>query len=334
MSYANFEYGSLLPFIAKMPLRVGSLVTHGRGVLNAVLDRDWRSIALNSKFVADSTTQAFRDIHLTTESGLAGKTRLRFEHWLYRRFVAAAYEEWHANLITFNRVNELAFDGIKDHQNLPKQLIIATIHFDSPMLGLVKLGDWGRPICALSSSIVEDSRIPVEIRSHFNRKYRAMAGHWHGGRCMHKESELRGFIEAAHAGFSLAVFCDVPGVIGGNAVGHDRGSTDIVGREPGADEAFSMKKNKGVWLNFIGRRRLIAPIIPRLLEITNLPVVGMVCTRTRFDKYKISFSDVFTSQLPGESTQRLYDFFSECIVERPYSWWACDLLPNYPLKLG
>ena len=333
MNFTDFEYGRWLPFTAKLPLSLGACLSFSRGILNANFDRDWRSIALGNAFVRSKTKRALWEIQSSSSSICFCKSFNNFEKHssLYERFVYAAYEEWQGNLIIENRLSEMSFKGEEYHQLMPDQAIIATIHYDSPMLGLVKLGDWGRPICALSSNIIQDPRVPVTIKSYFHNKYKAMADHWHGGQCMSKEDQMRHFVSASKRGYSLAVFCDVPG----SRIAIEQNETSNISdrEEDVRSETVGQvtKGEKGIWVDFLGRRRLVAPVIPKLMGLLKLPIVGMICKRIKYNMYVIEFSTVFNADDPDLATQHLYDFFSEKIFDKPGSWWASDLLADYPV---
>jgi hypothetical protein len=305
------EYGTFLKVSAALPLRFGANLTSARGHWLAHHDRDWRSISLGIRYVRDRTYSALGqlaqlkeklpavDLDLPSDPGsMLGKQ-------LVDRFIYAAFEEWQAALIYSKRVGELSFLGQASHAVLPTQAIIATMHVDSPMLGLVQLGRWGRPLCALSSNVVEDPRVHLSIREFFAAKYSSMARYWHGGRCMHKETEMGSFVQAAKAGYSLAVFCDAPGQ-----------------NRPG----------RGLRLPFLGKPRVLAPIAYRLANRLNLPVVAMHGRRLTHAQYSIEFSEPCYPDSGSSWIEPIYAFWSEKIIEKPSAWWAADLLDSFDIS--
>lgn len=302
------EYEAFLKLSAVLPLRLGAFMTEARGRWMARHDRDWRSLSLSIQYVRERTLNAFGQLaglsnKLTAlESDLEGNAGRLMAEQLADRFIHAAFEEWQAALIQSKRVGELSFFGQDCHAALPSQAIIATMHVDSPMLGLVQLGRWGRPLCALSSNVVEDPRVHPSIQRFFSGKYAGMASYWHGGRCMHKETEMASFVRASRAGYSLAVFCDAPGQ-----------------NQPG----------KGLALPFLGKTRTLAPVAQRLAERLNLPVVGMLARRLSYAQYRIEFS---APCFPGGGASwiaPIYEFWTEKILEDPSAWWAADLLNSF-----
>jgi len=318
LDQVTLDYACFLPISARLPLAWGAQLTAWRGRWCSRHDRDWRSIALGKRYVHERTFNAVKyllDRHLypTCQDHLDSVQRLN-EKLLSKdaitmtneRFVYAAYEEWQAALIQANRLSELMFEGESSHERLPRQAVIAAMHVDSPMLGLVQLGRWGRKLCALSSNVVEDPRVPEPIQRFFRAKYLAMSKHWHGGRCMHKETELAQFLRAGRDGFSLAVFCDVPG--GVRAELHE----------------------KGIWTSFLGERRLVAPAAFRIAQRLALPIVAMYCKRVTPNRYQIYFSDVFPAHDIETASAGVYEFWSDKILENPQAWWASDLLDVYP----
>jgi hypothetical protein len=315
----DLEYRHLLALSAKLPLAWGAELSRLRGLWLARTDRDWRSLALGTPYVYDKTHHALEQIlaqrtkrmrqissnvhdSATTELGSGAAKSIATE-----RFVFAAFEEWQAALIQANKLDGLTFDGETTHAMLPKHAVFATMHMDSPMLGLVQLGRWGRPLCALSSNVFEDQRVHPSIQDFFRAKYRAMSLHWHGGRCMHKESELTQFLRAGSDGFSLAVFCDVPGTR----------------NKDGGD--------KGVWVNFLGERRLVAPAVFRIAQRLSLPIVAMCCERVSDSRYQVHFSDPIPSDDIEAACEPLYAFWTDKIFSKPQSWWASDLLLDFPI---
>jgi hypothetical protein len=301
------EYSTFLKFSASVPLRFGAMLTEARGRWMATYDRDWRSLSLGLHYVKERTSEALSQlgsIHATGvkfQQGSQTLTERDLEMQLTDRFIYAAYEEWQAGLIQTNRINELIFTGQDALSALPKQVIYATMHVDSPMLGLVQLGRWGIPLCALSSNVVEDPRVHPAITRFFVSKYLHMATHWHGGRCMHKESEMGAFVRAAKEGFSLAVFCDVPG---------------------------QMQNGKGLTVPFLGKPRLMAPVALRLAERLDLPVVGMITRRLSYKDYRIELSAPCYPTNDQSWIWPIYQFWSDKILENTPAWWASDLLAD------
>lgn len=304
----SWEYGTWLGLTAKLPLPIGACLSTLRGAINAARDRDWRSLTLGQPYVRERTALALKELEVirTLRDGYdrsGGRSARSIKQGTRERFIYSAFEEWQAALIQNDRVKKLSFEGEAHHKKLPRQAIIATMHVDSPMLGLVQLGRWGRPLCALSSDIVEDPRVHPAIQEFFKAKYSAMATHWHGGRCMHKERELSPFIRAAVDGQSLAIFCDVPGKSG---------------------------HAKGYLAPFLGANRLMAPVLHRVAKRLDLPVVGMLCRRLSASKYRVEFSQPCHPNEAADWLFPIYQFWSDKISENPSSWWASDLLCDLP----
>jgi hypothetical protein len=163
-----------------------------------------------------------------------------------------------------------------------------------------------------------------------------MATHWHGGRCYHKETHIADFINAAKGGGSLAVFCDAPAVIvGKNSPESNPNFTDTrkmketLARPRGQLGSKPILGTKGVWVPFLGKYRLVAPILLRLSTILNLPVIGVVCKSVSHNEYEINFSKVYRSDNLFELMTGIYGFFSEHIIDNPGAWWASDILGSF-----
>lgn len=306
----SWEYRTWLGITAKLPLPIGASLSALRGAINAASDRDWRSLSLGQPYVRERTALALKELEgiRTLQEGhhRSGNLSARsIKQRTRERFIYSAYEEWQAALIQKNRAEQLSFEGEAQHQKLPSQIIVATMHVDSPMLGLVQLGRWGRPLCALSSDIVEDPRVHPAIQWFFKEKYRAMATHWQGGRCMHKEREMSLFIKAAKHGRSLAIFCDSPGKLG---------------------------HSKGYLTPFLGANRLMAPVLHRVAHLVQLPVVAMLCRRISTTRYRIEFSHLCHPTKADDWLVPIYQFWTDKILENPSAWWACDLLDSMVIK--
>jgi hypothetical protein len=339
MNLATLDYSYVLAALAKLPLPISYRLSRLRGALNAHFDRDWRSISLGVPYVKTRTKEALIEILEQIESGrdlCSHAPDANIEQLIRRRFIYAALEEWQAALIQAGRLSHLRISGADVHSNLPRQAIFATIHFDSPMIGLVQLGRWGRCLSALSSNVYESPSVPSAIKDFFNNKYNSMATHWHGGRCYHKETHIADFINAAKRGGSLAVFCDAPAVIvEKNSPESNPNFTDTrkmketLARPRGQLGSKPILGTKGVWVPFLGKYRLVAPILLRLSTILNLPVIGVVCKSVSHNEYEINFSKVYRSDNLFELMTGIYGFFSEHIIDNPGAWWASDILGSF-----
>ena len=302
MDSQRFEFDYWLPFTARLPLRLGLALNLLRGSINYRFDREWRSYAVGQPYIKERVLSA-----MATLSGWRSES-VKVTSRAQARFAFAAVEEWQAQLIISNRLDDLAFKGYEHFVQLPRQMIIATMHFDSPMLGLAQLGRWGHDLSLLTSNIVEDHRVHPSVRNFFAAKYQAMSACWPTGACAHKETALGRFVQSAKRGASLAVLCDVPA---NNAA------------TPG------LHSSKSVPVPFLGANRCVAPAVFRFAETLRLPVVGMVCQRLSAKNYQFVFSEIIDYNNRRNLADKLYGFFTDQIQQRPQAWWASDLLDSY-----
>ena len=57
------EYSALLPTLARIPTALAYAVAHWRGRFNARFDRDWVSLALGHRHVADLSAAGYAEFH-------------------------------------------------------------------------------------------------------------------------------------------------------------------------------------------------------------------------------------------------------------------------------
>jgi len=290
----------LLPLAARLPFALGAWIAALRGRRDAQKDRDWRSLSLRHPYVKAATQKAMWEL-------LEEVSPQTVEQTVTQRFVTASLEEWQAHLIMAGRAPQLRMDieGI-DLAELKKQTTLGTVwmtaHFDSVMLGIVHMGLAGVSFNLMTSTVVEDERIPRSIQRYYVQKYAAMARYFNGGRALQAERHLKSFYAGVREGRSAVVLVDAP----------------------------ALKKEEGLLLEFLGKSRYMAPGAVRLAEFTGAPLGAFLCTQVSPDHYRLIVHPPITPGPEGypAAAQQLYSFMSQHIMQQPGRWWAADLLPT------
>jgi len=299
----NFDYGFLLPAMAKTPFFVGERLAKIRGIFNFFFDYDWRSAALRHRFVRSRTYQAMSMLS-------PGSGRLGCMVATIHRFIHYSREEWEACLLAgkymqtiFRQSTFKGLDKLLEYQRDGRGLVLLTCHFDSFVMGIVLLGMAGLRINAVSSSVVEDPRVHPSVQKFYYDKYRNMEKFMNGGKVVHFEKNLRFFYKALERGEVVVILADLP--------------------------AGSMKTE--VIVPFLGGTRRMAPGAWRMAKKTDSALGAFVCLHDAPDSYRV-LSYLAGYQRPADPVRvmtPLYKFLDQQIRLHPERWWASELLLNY-----
>lgn len=292
------EYSLFLPFLARLPLRLGYRLAAWRGKMNWAFDREWRSIAVGHPYIRGATGRAINQILPDLPaSGIEMMTRRRFEGF--------SREEFEAQLLMKKRVGKLHFmvrgiEGVQQQLARGRGMVLLTPHFDSFILGMVFLGMSGLTVNVMTSDVVENPRVDRCVRRFFFRKYRCMETYLQGGKALHVEQDLRFFYRALLAGESVVILADLP--------------TPTPGDHP-------------MWLRFLGRERSFLSGAFRLARRTGSAVAGFVCRWEGAGNYTVTLGECIPPDgVTHESYQRTYNFLESAIRSNPERWFAADLL--------
>lgn len=301
---SELAYRVLLPVSARLPLAWGAALARVRGRCDAAHDRDWRSLSLHHPYVRQATRAAIAEL-------CPGLTDHEREALVRERFEVAALEEWQAHLIRAGRAPtlDLRFEGMTRtalaQRSAGPGTVWLTAHFDSVMLGIVHLGLTGVRFNLMTSTVVEDPRVPASIRRYYRHKYRAMARAFNGGRALQAELHLKALYAGLRQGEDTVILGDAPA---------PRGEAGLV-------------------LPFLGARRALAPGALRLAQWAGSPMGAFVCVRETPGCYRMVIHPPRRPRA-GESyevvAREAYGFLSEQMLQRPGRWWAADLLPTLP----
>ncbi len=295
---ARFDYGLVLPILAKLHPALAKWPLRLRGLINWAFDLEWRTITLRHGYIRAATLQAMRDI---AKLNGAGSPRW----WTLRRFVCASREECDAL-----RLQSTDFDRMKwKAQGLNKVVeatrngqgvVLLTGHFDSLYMGLMVLAKQGVVVNLMSSKIMEDERVPTQIRNLFASKIGAMDQQFAPGRVLHFEDGMKPFIDGLKRGEVLVIACDAPSVTPGRASAVD----------------------------FLGRRFLMAPGPEFFATKTQALVSFYSCVQQDDLSFEIECSALHS--LADGGLQKAFDCLDMKIRKAPWRWWAADLYRTFP----
>ncbi|MGE4239890.1 methyltransferase domain-containing protein [Ramlibacter sp.] len=294
------DFAHVLPALAKLPIELGQTLAHLRGVFNAAVGRDWRSMALGFRHVRSHCAIGYREMALPGgEAAVADARR--------GRFIAEARDEYEARLIAAGRVDALkcevvpAAPGLELLRQRERGLVLLTPHFQSFFLGVAFLARSGVKVNLMSSSVTHDPRVDPAVQAHFSAKYRGLERYLNGGEVIDLERGTRQFYRMLQRGEVLVILGDAP-------VLPDGVSMDV---------------------DFLGARRRLSGGPLRMAQSTGSDLGGYVCRHLGGDRYRLEIGPVGPARTPS-TVESVYRFFSDAILRDPGGWWASDLLPAMP----
>jgi lauroyl/myristoyl acyltransferase len=297
LHHADFAW--LLPSLATLPFALGNPLAKMRGRMNALLGRDWRSMALGFRHIRHQTTVGLKQI-------FPSESAEQIHRWQVKRFVAEAQDEYDAQLVAHQRVDALACTITPvDWSSLtnPKDggVLMLTPHYESFFLGVAFLARTGKKINLMSSTVTHDPRVDLAVQNHFTNKYRGLEHYLNGGKVVDMELGMRPFYRMLNAQETLVMLADAP----------------------------VLPNGAGVAVDFLGQRRTIAGGALRLATKTHSAIGAYVCQCTGPGQYEMQIYP--PTPLNGlEDIDPIYQFFSKTIMKNPGGWWAVDLLPHMP----
>jgi len=300
----TLDYILLLPLLGWLPLSLGYALSAVRGRINALTERDWRSMMMRSRHIARQSASSFQTL-IPAADGQQIRDLVR------ERFTTESREEFEGRLIISGRVTRLHCNigpapFVQQCQHRERGLVLLTPHFDSFILGVVFLGRAGIKINLMSSLGDDSSRFNPGVYRHFATKYRSMERYLNGGRVVPMEVGPRPFYQMLARGECVVIVGDVP-LAGDNTT--------------------------GITPLFLGQRRLLSGGAMRMAQKTDSDLGAFVC---HFDshgqsgrEYTLTGSTIKNASDP-EALDHAYAFLSEQIMARPGRWWGVDLLTAMP----
>ncbi len=294
------DFAHVLPLIARLPLGLAYSLANWRGRINALLGRDWRSMALGFRHIRHQSLIAYEQL-------APSASEQQHNLWCKQRFIAEAMDEFEARWLAAGRVHELTCEydppnALDYCRHRDHGLILLTPHFESFILGASFLARSGETINAMSSAVTSDPRVDDAVKKHFEAKYRGLEQYLNGGLVVNMEEGLRPFYEMLQRQEILIILGDAPVLPNGAAMS----------------------------VNFLGAQRKIAAGGGRIAQRTHSDIGCFVCTLVRKGHYKLTLLPPVPANSP-DAIQQIYDFFTQHIMQNPGGWWASDLLPAMPL---
>jgi lauroyl/myristoyl acyltransferase len=295
----RMDYRHGLPIMAKMPFFIGVFASYCRGLLQALTDYDWRSIALGRKYIRSQVYQAM--------TALTGG-RPKNVKAVLGRFLHNSRSEYQDSLYLYEKkIEEVCrnskVNGIEAYVKAQKSgrgIVLLTCHFDSFILGIVLLGKHGLKTNLLSSAVVEDSLVHPDVKTFFYQKYRRMEK-FIGGKIIHFETGLDFYYKVLARGEALVIVSDVQG-----------SKTDVL--IPFLGRSFRMPV--GAW---------------RMAKETNSLVGAYICRYISPGVYQMDFlpPKEIDRECPVNTLSPVYVFFEERIRKNPERWLAAEHWIHY-----
>lgn len=287
-----FDYGFLLPFLARLPMSMGRWLATLRGYLYAHLERDWRRFSFDDQDLHRRTRQALAEL-------MAGAEEKALTRAVRKRYVMQSLDELEACWLGCRDLRHCSIEyvGLEPVLEVLKthgRAVFVTAHYASCVLGVVHLGRLGVPVLAMTSNVTEDPRVHPSISQFYRNRKKAGNSYLNGGQILDREGNSRHFVKFLKNGGAVVIFGELP---------------------PSPNE-------KPLDISFLGKERELAAGPERLANLVQAPLLGYVCEYT--DKgFRMTFSD------PSENA---YALIEKHIQNDPAAWWAADLLPLLPLR--
>ncbi len=125
--WQDFDYGCLLPSIAKLPARLGYGLAFARGIVYALLKRDWRML---NRLDSDVDLRTRMAVQLLTPLNRSKRFLMRLQ-----RYASQSIEEYAAERMIMGTSRYRGFD-----ESLPKQAVFITAHYGVSIQGAQKIG--------------------------------------------------------------------------------------------------------------------------------------------------------------------------------------------------
>jgi hypothetical protein len=304
-SVQTIDYGFVLPAMGRMPLGAGAMLSRARGLLQGVLDYEWRSMAFGKRFVRARTYDAAGML-------MPGSSKWKRIVTTLNRFEHNSREEWQAYLFKRKPIMDRIardsvvqnFDELLRINRQGRGLVVVSCHYDSFCMGMALLGLKGVRVNFLASAVVEHPRVHPCVRAFFDLKYSGM-GERTGGRTVYWERDTFYCRQALERGEMVVVLVDIPG-----------SKSDVC--IPFLGKAFRMPL--GPW---------------QLARETGSAIGGFVGLYERPGVYRVVCTgpNEVDPMDPSRTMRPVYAFLEGWIRKAPERWLAADQLPGYGHKV-
>jgi len=302
-AYQRFSYQLLLPLLSRLPFFLAEGITSLRGMFNAMLDLEWRSIALGKQFVKANTYNAISRIKPEAKPAeLHFKTARRFIRFAREELDAAMF--LHRNLKpVFQRSLIQGFEQWEKALDSGKGLVVLTCHYDCFTMGFTLLAMKGRKVNLMTSNVVQDPRVSPHVQTFYQQKYQGIENYFNGGKVVHVEDNLRFFYQALANNEIVFILADLP--------------------------ASSKNNSPNIIAPFIDNHYYMAPGPFRLALKTNSHMAAFYCLNQSSGHYQIQCSEVYNPEDLDHTVTHLYDFLQQPIQRYPERWIASDVFSGY-----
>ena len=298
---ANLDYGYLLPMISKLPLWAARPCWVARGVVNFMLDWDWRTFSLGHGYVRGATFRAMCAL-------LRPHPKLPHPFFLtLLRFVCMSREEvdcLRLSTLDYSKVN-YRVSGLEYLQQAQRDragVILVTAHFDSLYIGLVLMARAGLKINLMSTRITDDPSVPSAISNHFETKVSSLNRLLSPGQVRNHEDNMHYFVKALKRGEIVVIAGDGPATTSGRSQA----------------------------VNFLGRKRYMSAGPQFLAQSTNSFLASYTNQLSSDGCFDISIS--LPTRLAEGGLQSAYSALEAQILMQPWRWWAADLMQAYAVE--
>ena len=295
-----FDYGMVLPIMARLPIKLAAKASQIRGIFNAWSGRDWAELSVGFPYIKERTQKAADRLWPNSDA----------HQIAVERYISIAREEWHASVIQANRLPRLRLHLDELKKTLSKRdkergLVVLTAHFDSFIVGMVGLGLCGERVSVTTSNVYQNHLVHPSVTQFFDAKYRSAEKFFQGGAgFVIVEKAMRHFYRALRRKETVVVVADAP----------------------------SSDRGKGLWVSWFGQDCLLAEGGVRLAQETGSQICAMVCLTQADGSIQWLCSDILDPQEDHLFVNKLYQFIESQILKHPGSWWAAHLLEDYPTR--
>lgn len=280
---------------------IGLAGAYVRGLLNYILDYDWRSQAAGFRFVRRQTRKAIQTMVPGLSPWTYGcLTALRFAH--------NSREEWQAQLFDKPVMKKIqaqsrivGLDDLLGVQRSGRGIVLVSCHLDSFCMGMVLMGMNGLKIhCVNTRAGVEDPCIHPMVTKFLKAKYANMENLM-SGRMEYHETNLSHFYAALEHGEAVALMGDVPG------------------------------SKSTIYIDFAGKRIQLPLGAWHMAVRTNSLLSAYVCLMDSIGSYTVYTLKPFEpdAQSPEKSLRPAYTFMEDYIRAKPSRWVSSDIMSAY-----
>ena len=195
MWWTAVDYDKILPLLARLPTSYGYWFSQWRGLLYALLKRDWRIVTGVDADVDLRTTMALALLY--PQASINQQRTYRRQ-----RYQAQAIAEWTSERLA-QHIMQVRSPVLPQ---LPNAAIYITAHYGASIEAAYWIEQQSGSGLLMTSNIVAREDIPLSIQHHYQRKYAPLS---------HQDVETapNAFLRQLKKGKSIILLADLPGDI-------------------------------------------------------------------------------------------------------------------------